>query len=158
MTARGGGGERGQFIDCQRGGFSDMVQDSGRAEQTREGKTEDFVGGSVGADGDGFGREEFARAGFAGKFEPGIADLDGRRARDKWEHVGYGRVESGITVWIDFDEPARSGIFEGAIGIRVRCGAGLGADAENEYGVRGRGESVRVQVDLVGAEEGEAVF
>ena len=69
-----------RFIDCQRDGFSDKVQDSGRAERTREAKN--FVAGSVGVAGDAFGRGESAGAGVAGEFEPGVAGLDGGRARD----------------------------------------------------------------------------
>ena len=57
-----------------------MVQDSGRAENTGEAKNS--VGGRGGIAGGAFGRGELAGAGFAGEFEPGIADLDGRRARD----------------------------------------------------------------------------
>src|SRR6202795_1279397 len=135
-----------------------MVQDSGSAERTSEIEAEDFVGGCGGIAGGAFGRGQFAGAGFAGEFEPGIADLDGRRAWDKWKHVRHGSVESGIAVWIDFDEPAWAGIFEGATGVCVRCGAGLGADAEDEYGVWRGSESVRLQVDIVAAEESEAVF
>src|SRR5580692_11066561 len=73
---------RAQFIDCQRDGFSDMVQDSGIAERTRECKAEDFVCGCGGVGDGSFGRGEFAGAGIAGEFEPGIADLDGWRAWD----------------------------------------------------------------------------
>src|SRR5882762_1364607 len=64
-------------------------------------------------------RLEFSGDPCAREFEPGIADMDGRRAWAQWEHVGYGRMESGVAVWIDFDEPARAGIFEGAVGVRV---------------------------------------
>jgi hypothetical protein len=71
-----------QFMDCQRGGISDMLQDSGSAERTRASEAEDFVGrrgrNALGA----FGRGGFAGAGVAGEFEPGIAGVDGRRAWD----------------------------------------------------------------------------
>ena len=69
-------------IDCQQGGFSDMVQDSRGLERTREIDGENFVGGCTGAGGDAFGRERFAGAGIAGEFKPGVADLDWRRTRD----------------------------------------------------------------------------
>ena len=59
-----------------------MVQDSGSAERTRECKVEDFVGGCGGVAGRNFGSWKFVGAGSAGEFEPGIADLDGWRARD----------------------------------------------------------------------------
>ena len=70
----------GKIVDCQRDGFSDMVQDSGRAEKT--GEARDSVGGCVSVAGGALGCREFASAGFAGEFEPGVADLDWRRAWD----------------------------------------------------------------------------
>ena len=70
------------FIDCQMGWFSDMVQDSGRAERTRERDADDYFDGRDGVAGGAFGRWKFAGARVAGEFEPGVADLDGRRARD----------------------------------------------------------------------------
>jgi len=78
MTTRGAGGERGRFIDCQRIGFSDIVQDSGRAERTRECRAQDFGCRCVGIAGGVIGRERFAGAGITGEFEPGIAGLDRR--------------------------------------------------------------------------------
>lgn len=135
-----------------------MVRNSGRTERTRESEAEDFVGGCGGICGGAIGRWEFMGAGVAGEFEPGIAGVDGRGARDQREHVGYWRVEFGVAVWIDFDESARTGIFERAIGVRVRRGAGMGADAEDEYGLWRRSESVCVQVDSVATEESEAVL
>ena len=107
------------IVDCQRDGFSDIVRDSGCAGRTRESEAEDFVGRRGGIAGGAFGRGNFTGARFAGEFEPGIADMDRRRARDKWKHVGYGRVEFGVAVRIDFDQPTWAGIFEGAIGVRV---------------------------------------
>ena len=59
-----------------------MVQDSGKAESTRENEAEDFLGGNAGFGVGALFRGEFAGAGVAGEFEPGAADLDGRGARD----------------------------------------------------------------------------
>jgi hypothetical protein len=67
-------------------------------------------------------------------------------------------VEFGIAVWIDFDEPARAGVFKGATGVCFRRSAGVGADTENEYGLWRGSESVCIQMDFVRTEEGEAVF
>ena len=91
-----------------------MVRDSRCAEKTSESDAEDSVAWCGRIAGGVIGRERFAGAGVAGEFEPGIADMDGRRAWAQWEHVGYGRMESGVAVRIDFDGPARAGIFEGA--------------------------------------------
>jgi hypothetical protein len=147
-----------KIVDCQRDRFSDMVQDSGTAERKREREAEDHFGGSAWVGVGAFGRKRIASAGFAGEFEPRIAGMDWRRSWDLWEHLGYGCVEPGIAVWIDFDQPARAGVFEGATGVRVRRGAGLGGDAEDQYNVWRRSESVRVQVDFVGTKKGEAVL
>ena len=67
-------------MDCQRGGFSAIVQDSGWAERASETKTFCFRCGGI-ASVAGW-REGFAGAGVAGKFEPGVADLDERGTRD----------------------------------------------------------------------------
>jgi len=96
-----------------------MVRDSRCAEKTSENDAEDSIAWCGRIAGGVIGRERFAGAGITGEFEPGIADMDGRRAWAQWEHVGYGRMEFGVEVWIDFDEPARAGIFEGAVGVRV---------------------------------------
>ena len=59
-----------------------MVQDSGRAERTRESEAEDFFDGSSEFCGSAFGRRKFAGAGGTREFEPGVTDLDWGRARD----------------------------------------------------------------------------
>ena len=93
------------------------MQASGCRERAGEEKNcdcgcSDFGGGA-------FGGGESAGAGFAGEFQPRVPDLDWWRARDQWEHVGYGCLELGVAVWTDFDQPAWTGIFEGATGVRV---------------------------------------
>jgi len=66
--------------------------------------------------------------------------------------------EFGIAVWIDIDEPARAGILKGQLeyAFDVVPAWVLTQKTNTAYG--GGSESVRVQVDIVGAEEGEAVF
>jgi hypothetical protein len=59
-----------------------MVRDSGCAEKTSEGEAEDFFCECLGIASGAIWRGKFAGAGVAGEFEPGIADLDRRRARD----------------------------------------------------------------------------
>src|SRR5215472_10846440 len=104
------------------------------------------------------GGQTGARTRNAGELEPGMADLDGRRARDQRKHVGYERLEFGFALRVDTDRATRAGICEGAARVCLRHRAGLGNYSEDEYGVWRRSESVCVQVDIIRAQKSQTVF